>query len=303
MKLTKSLKEVIIKSLIFIGLFILFSIVIGTQLYQYGLLDKWKLEIYGRLGYIILFSLLGFILVYKEKLKTLKSYPFQLKDGLLGVFSVILLLAFYFFQINAYRFEPTLLNIILVHILGLSMFVFLALGVYGVKFVHNFVLMFKKELGYFLAFGALMYPAMNFIWGIWPFLSLIVLKIVSFMLTYIGDVTIVGSDILIYNGFAVKIAEACSGVFSIFLFSTLYIFAVFLDFRKLNLKKVILLFIPAVIGAFFVNVLRVFLLMVIGAHISPAIALGLYHSYTGMVFFLIYFGVFWLLLYKWLCKK
>ena len=58
-----------------------------------------------------------------------------------------------------------------------------------------------------------------------------------------------------------------------------------------------------VLGAFLINIIRVFLLFVIGAFVSKEIALGMYHSYTGMIFFLIYFGVFWFLFYNWMKKR
>lgn len=300
--MSKSFKELLIKSLIFVSLFIIFSIIIGTKLYQYSLLDKWKIEIYGRIGYIILFSLLGFILMYKDKLMKLKSFAFEIKDALIIVLSFIFLSLFYLFQINAYKFEISIFNMLLVHLLGISIFISLALGVFGIKFTKNFILVFKKELGYFFLFATIVYFAMNFVLGLWPYLSFIVLKLVYFVLSFMGTVKILGTDILIYEGFAVKVAEACSGIYSIFLFLAIYIFAIFLDYKKLNLKKVLILFIPALIGAFLVNVLRVLVLMLVGAHMSQDIALGLYHSYTGMIFFLIYFAIFWSLSYKWLCK-
>ncbi len=302
MNMSKSFKELLIKSLIFVSLFIIFSIIIGTKLYQYSLLDKWKIEIYGRIGYIILFSLLGFILMYKDKLMKLKSFAFEIKDALIIVLSFIFLSLFYLFQINAYKFEISIFNMLLVHLLGISIFISLALGVFGIKFTKNFILVFKKELGYFFLFATIVYFAMNFVLGLWPYLSFIVLKLVYFVLSFMGTVKILGTDILIYEGFAVKVAEACSGIYSIFLFLAIYIFAIFLDYKKLNLKKVLILFIPALIGAFLVNVLRVLVLMLVGAHMSQDIALGLYHSYTGMIFFLIYFAIFWSLSYKWLCK-
>jgi exosortase/archaeosortase family protein len=58
-----------------------------------------------------------------------------------------------------------------------------------------------------------------------------------------------------------------------------------------------------VLGAFLANILRVFLIMVFGAHVSKTLALGLYHSYSGMILFLIYFIIFWLIFYKWMKKK
>ena len=141
---------------------------------------------------------------------------------------------------------------------------------------------------------------MNWVWKLWPYMSLIVSKTSYFLLNLVGDVSIINRYTLNVNGFAAEIGEACSGIYSIFIFSALYIFAVILDWGKMNKFKVILLFVPAIIGAFFANILRVVLLMLVGGYISRELAPGLYHSYAGMIFFLIYFAIFWILFYDWM---
>jgi exosortase/archaeosortase family protein len=142
---------------------------------------------------------------------------------------------------------------------------------------------------------------MNFVWSLWPYLSNLVLKLVAFLLSIIkADYRIIEPRTVIVKGFGAQIAEPCSGIYSIFLFSALYIFIVFVDWKKINKKKAVLLFIPAIIGDFLVNVLRVFILFLFGAYISKDIAMGMYHSYTGMIFFLLYFAVFWILFYKYI---
>jgi exosortase/archaeosortase family protein len=62
------------------------------------------------------------------------------------------------------------------------------------------------------------------------------------------------------------------------------------------------MFIPSSIGLFLVNILRVYLLIVIGASISPDLALTLFHTYAGIILFIIYFLLFWLTFYKWMKK-
>ncbi len=300
-KLEKGFKQFLVKTGIFVGLFMAFSFLIGTKLYQYGLLDKWKIEIYGRMGYILLFSIAGFLLLYRERLMKLEKFGYKTKDFLLVILSFIFLAGFYIFEIYAYKFEITMMNIFLVHVSGILIFILLCLGVYGLDFVFYFLERFKKELFYFLIFAIITASLMNFVWSLWPFFSVIVLKLVAVLLKAIGtDFRIIEPDIIIVRDFGARIADACSGVYSIFLFSALYLFIVFVDWKKINKKKAVFLFIPAVIGAFLVNVIRVFLLFIIGAFVSRDIALGMYHSYTGMIFFLIYFAVFWILFYKWM---
>jgi len=300
-KLEKGFKQFLVKTGVFIFLFMAFIALIGTKLYQYDILSGWKIEIWGRVGYILLFSIAGFILLYRKKLLKLNSFKYKSRDFLLLILSFILLIGFYLFEINAYKIPLNLINIILVHILGVSIFIFLALGVYGIDFIKKFIKQFKKELIYFLIFGVITASLMNFVWSLWPYFSDLVLKMTAFLLNVINaDFRIIEPRTIIVNSFGAQIAEACSGVYSIFLFTALYLFIVFLDWKKINKIKALILFIPAVIGAFLVNVLRVFLIFIIGAFVSKEVAMGMYHSYTGMIFFLIYFAIFWVLFYKWM---
>lgn len=296
-------KQFLVKTGIFVALFIVFTGIIGINLFANGLLDNWKLEIYGRIGYILLFSMAGFILVYKKRLTDFKVFKRKITEYMLIVLSFVLLAGFYVLEKNIYKLQLNLINIILVHIFGLSIFIFLVLGVYGWSFIKDFARKFKKELFYFLIFGLVTYSLMKFVWNLWPYLSLGVLKIVYFFLKLFGlNAVVINSDVINLNGFAVQIAEPCSGIYSIFLFSALYLFIVFLEWNKMNKMKASLVFIPAVLGAFVFNAIRMFFLMLVGAYISKDLALGLYHSYSGMVFFLIYFGLFWGLAYNWMKK-
>lgn len=302
--MNKGFKQFLWKTGIFVGLFILFSAIIGSRLYQYGLLEDWKIKIYGRIGYILLFSIAGFILLYRNRLLKFKQFKYKKLDIIFSLLSFIFLEAFFLFEINAYKFILSLSNIILVHLIGIFIFIFLILGIYGLSFIKDFIKKFKKEILYFLVFGIIVYFLMNVVWSLWPYLSNIVTSITYFLLKLVSSkAALIPPRTLLVNGFGAQIAEACSGIYSIFLFSALYLFAVFLDWKKMNKVKAVLMFVPAVTGAFFANILRVFLLMIIGGYVSRSIALGMYHSYTGMIFFLIYFGIFWGLTYKWMKKQ
>jgi exosortase/archaeosortase family protein len=302
-KLSPGFKQFLIKTLVFIGMFITFSFIVGQKIITSILLEGFKISIYGRIGYILLFSIAGFILIYRKRLTEFEKFKHKTRDFFIIGLSFVLLIAFYILELNIGKIPVNIVNIILVHLLFFSVFLSLILGVYGLEFVKHFVKKFKKEICYFLVFGIVMALLMNAVWSLWPYFSLVVLKVVSFLLKFVGNVNVINSNTLIYDGFAAQIAEACSGIYSIFIFTGLYLFAVFLDWKIMNKKKAIIAFVPAIIGAFLANILRVFLLMVVGAHVSREVALGLYHSYAGMLFFLGYFLIFWLIFYKWMKKK
>jgi exosortase/archaeosortase family protein len=269
-----------------------------------SLLYGFDIYIYGGMGYLILFCILGFFMLNREKLFKLKHQERSVYDYVLIILSMLLLAGFYILEMNIDGIAITLLNKLLIHLLFLSLFACLLFGIVGIRYAKAVFKLFKKELLYFLIFFIISYSLMTYVWKLWPYFSYAVSKVVYVLLKIISDeVTFRGSDILIFEGFAAKIGEACSGIYSIFIFTGLFVFILFMDWYKINKKRALLLFIPAVIGAFAANILRVFLLMVIGAYLSREAALGLYHSYTGMVFFMVYFVVFWFFAYRWIKKN
>lgn len=298
----KNFKQFLIKTAIFVAAFILISMLIGQKIVASSLLMDFKIFIYGGLGKILLFSILGFILLYRDKLLKIKNYKFKKTNIPYLIISLLTTISFYILELNIDKIKINIINTILIHTLFLSIFISLIIGIFGIQFIKTFYKQYKKELRIFLAFGIITYSLMNLVWNLWPYLSRIVTKVSQYLLSFLGPTSTIDTYTIIHKGFIVKIGEACSGIYSIFIFSALYLLAILLDWKKLNKIKAMLTFIPALIGAFLVNILRVFLLMVIGANYSREIAVGLYHSYTGMIFFLIYFAIFWKLTYKWMKK-
>ena len=113
-RLNKGFKQFLVKTVLFIGLFMAFIFLIGTKLYKYNILSGWKIEIYGRVGYILLFSIAGFILLYKERLIKIEGFRYKLIDFSLLILSFIFLVGFYLFELNAGKIPFTLINIFLI---------------------------------------------------------------------------------------------------------------------------------------------------------------------------------------------
>lgn len=300
-KLNPGFRLFLIKTAVFLGVFIIFSLIIGQKIVASKLLYKFGIHIYGGMGYVLLFSIVGFILVYRERLLKIESFGYKKTNLIFLVLSILFLTGFYILELNIDKVKISVMNIIFVHALFLAVFGFLLLGIYGLNLVKKFFIDFKRELSYFLIFGIIVYSLMRYVWELWPYFSFFVLKAVSFIFSILTpDYKIIAPATIVVKNFSATIGEACSGVFSIFIFTALYLFIVLLDWNKINKKKAVFLFLPAILGAFLLNVLRVFVLFVVGAYVSQELALGMYHSYTGMVFFLIYFAIFWILFYKWM---
>ena len=106
--------------------------------------------------------------------------------------------------------------------------------------------------------------------------------------------------IIDFKGFRVAIDSPCSGIESMFLFTMLYLFITCFDWKVLNKKKLAIMFIPGLLSVFALNILRIYLLILIGEGISVNLALGLFHTNASWIFFMAYFILFWGLLYKWM---
>lgn len=179
--------------------------------------------------------------------------------------------------------------------------ILLALGVFSWGFIKQFARQFKRELIICLALAVFMYFMIFQVWKLWTYFSDVVLKMTYALLSLtFPNVSITLPRTLALGNFAVVIGQACSGLDSLFLFTCLYWFFGFVDWKEFNKKKLVLMYLPAAIGLFLVNVLRIYLLMLIGFMVSRELALELFHTYAGMVLFIVYFLVFWKLSYKWL---
>ncbi len=69
------------------------------------------------------------------------------------------------------------------------------------------------------------------------------------------------------------------------------------EWKKVNLTKAAGAYLPLAIGLYLVNILRVYLLVLIGVLWSPVVAVKLFHTYAGMVFFIVYFLGFYKYIY------
>lgn len=130
---------------------------------------------------------------------------------------------------------------------------------------------------------------------LWPILSNLVVGLNERMLAPFGAVeTVLGpAPSLVLDGFGVVIGEACAGVDSAILFAGVFLFIALLDWPRLKHRLFIGMLPFGLIGMFLVNVVRVGLLMIVGANYSPEFALSMFHDNAGWVLFVIYTLGFW----------
>jgi exosortase/archaeosortase family protein len=150
----------------------------------------------------------------------------------------------------------------------------------------------------------LFYGLLAIVYSLWEVLASIVLHSVKWLLGLSGlHSIIIQPRILLLDKFGINIAQYCSGIESIALFSGLYILTGVLDWNKFNHRRFLYTFPVALFILFGLNIIRVYVLILAGYYINPQIAFSLFHTYAGMLFFIAYSLVFWAVSYKFMLAK
>jgi hypothetical protein len=270
------------------------------------LLYRFNFFIYGNLGKMVLTSIIVFGLLIRKRLKQLEKLP-KIKTNIFYIVLSFILIPIFFLLGNTLLeqkfFNANILLSLATHGVLILIPTLLLLGIFGISFLVSFAKHFQKELLICLGISIGYDLAIFQVWKLWPIFSDGVLQSVRFLLSLTSsNVMVIQPRVLVVNKFAVSIEQACSGLDSLFIFSSLYLLITILDFKEFNKVKLICMAIPAAIGLYLVNILRVYLLVIIGAYISSDLAVNLFHTYLGMVLFIIFFFIFWKSFYVWMKK-
>lgn len=306
-KITKRLKYILVRFLLFSGLFVIVSGIIGSWLVPTHLLYGFGFYLYGNLGKMVILSAVMFILLTKDRLKTMRIGEWSKLNLIYLITAGVLVPVFFALARELLTFTSFSVNIplsLLTHTILITIPLLLLPGIFGVQFLVSFLKKFYKEIGICFILSIFFDVVIFQVWKLWPVFSSGVLSAVKFMLSLtFPQVQYISPLTLGVNNFWVSILQACSGLDSLFMFSALYAFIGLVDYKKLNMVKFFYLYPIAALGMYLVNILRVYFLIVIGATISPQLALRLFHTYAGMILFIIYFGLFWKVTYKKMLKN
>lgn len=310
-KLSKGLKEFLIKSSVFVVLFIVIQLITMNLVSKTTLPGNFKLFAMDDLAEAFLFMLVVFIGLNKEKILKIKSYSVGNITRVVSL--VIILIGFIgYFKYKAFllsNLDLTASNVYLFTlieylILIIILFYLLTL-VFGFNFLKDFFKENKKGLILVLIGTPLVYYLIQLFQNLWKPISGFVGKSVSFILNLFGTSSLYyvnNLPIIKFNDFAVGIAKTCSGIDSVLLFTGLYLGILAWDWKLLNKNKAISMYFVGVLGAFLLNILRIVLLVLIGTYISKDFALNTFHTNASSILFLVYFAFFWKSLYNWMRK-
>lgn len=290
--------------IVFVCLFIIASGIIGPRIISGGILFRDGFAIYGGIGKALLFSLIAFALLARHNKATIVLRRWQ--PALLGWITAALL-AFIVAWVaigNLLADTRELSQLVLAHGGLLSGLLLAGVGCVGPKNIQLSWNRYKREIISSIGMGVAFYLFLQVVYMLWQPLAFIVLVSVNFMLGLSGlEAVVLPPHTLMFDKFGITVAEFCSGVESIALFTGLYAIVGLLDWKRLNRRRYFIIFPIALVILFLFNIVRVYGLIMAGYYINAEIAFSLFHTYAGMVFFILYSAVFWSICYKYMIKK
>jgi len=301
----KKLNFAIFLLLVYFGIPCAFEYIAGFLGMRAGYFDN-----FSRNG-ILSFALISlFVYFNMNLLKKIKSKENHLINMLFGFCS------FLFFALNFYLTyypEPSIyLNYAtFILIINLIIYIFasvlLFVSLVGFDFTRKLFSRFKNLIISLFVFMLLFMQLGLIFEKFWKNFSYIVSASVSFLLSLFYKkagfvVSKTGVPSIFVENFGTTIGASCSGIESLLLFIFLFTTIFFFDiektkkfFKKEKIKFIFLTLI-GLVGIFLTNILRVFILMVVGVY-SPKLSFSLFHDNLGWIIFIIYFFLFYLFIW------
>ena len=300
----KAIAPLIYRTVAFLAVFVLYSGLIGSRIVGGGILYKDHFGIYGGLGKSVLFASIAFVIMVAQHGYDLKLKPWKVFNLVWLILSVLGYIGVWIGTDKLLAGNTSLVLVAIVQFLLIVSLIFAAGGIFGSANLRLLINKYKRELLYALVLVIVFYGFLTLVYGLWRVLSTIVIHSVKWLLNLTGlTATIIPPRTLLLDKFGINIAQYCSGIESIALFTGLYALIGILDWKRFNHKKLLSVFPIALIVLLGLNILRVYVLILGGYYINPHIAFSLFHTYAGMVFFIIYSGLFWIVSYKWMLQQ
>lgn len=304
MHLTKTTTSLLWRVVVFFIIFIVVSGLIGPKIIDGDILFRDGFALYGGFGKALIFGAIAFMLLMRRNTSevTLQRWaPLQLA----WIFAAAVAFGAAWSAIDRLLLgQRDLQNLALAHgglLLGLGL---AAVGCIGPKNIRVIWHAYKRVIIWSAGITAAFYLFLSAVYALWRPLAFFVLHSVDWLLGLTGlETTIIPPNTLLFDKFGVTVAEYCSGVESIALFTGLYVIVGLLDWNRIYVRRYFIVFPFALLGLYLFNILRVFGLIMAGYYINPQIAFGLFHTYAGMVLFIIYSLIFWAIAYKYLLKR
>lgn len=271
---------------------------------HHDLVGQFGFGVYGGAGKALIFAAIAFGLLAYRARRHLDIPAWHWTTGLWVLPAIVTYTTAWFAITHLQQGEGGFWWPFLTHIGIVATIAFIALATLGWRAMRVLYQTYKRELLLALAIGISFYIFLTIVYALWKVFALVVMHAVRWLLQLSGlEVYIIPPRALLLDNLSVDISQWCSGIESIALFTGFYVMVGLVDRNKLNFRKYAAIFLPALVAIFCLNILRVYVLIMAGYYIDPHIAFTLFHTYAGMIFFIIFSAIFWKLFYKWMLKK
>jgi exosortase/archaeosortase family protein len=260
---------------------------------------------------IMALAILFFALYYKEKISKVEHAKQNYLHSAILVISGIATVAIYYFLryiANVYNitsgfwFYLIFLGSILLLILAFAQF---AIAVFSLKYLKDIYKELKTQIWITAILTIVAYFLLMLFQSLWPYFSYTITRILYSMFNHFFPtyMELGQTPIMDVNGFVVSIGAPCSGIESLFLFAAFSIGIYALDHKRIKTTPFWVATAIGIVGIYFVNILRLFLLILTGIYISPDFAVGMFHTNVGWILFVIYFLIYYYIIRKFIYTK
>lgn len=298
MKMLNTITPLLWRVIAFLCLFVIISGVAGPRIIASDIFLRDGFGVYGSVGKALIFGLIALVLLVRRK-PAIQLDPW--KPQLLGwlALSLVAFLGSWIAVDALIAGQRTAFMLIVAHVGLLVSVGAAALCCFGWGNLKLLVAAYRRELATAGGIALVFIVFLHAIYALWPPLASVVMYGVDTLLQLSGLTTaVIPPNVLLLDKFGITIAESCSGVESIALFTGLYIIVGLLDWPRLRRRRYFAVFPLALALLALFNIVRVFGLIIIGYHINPDIAFSLFHTYAGLVFFMLYSAIFWAVAYR-----
>lgn len=260
----------------------------------------------------ILFTIIAFILWNRKELKNIFVTQRKKKETILySILTAIFFIAHYALKyiIVNQNLGANITLVFVKYALLIGFVIMLAISTYTKEFLTKFIIKYRKSIGVSFIVLIVYFFLIKLFQTIWYSLSSMIAQVIRFLLSLTFNYVIFSPGNLTTGpklgipGFVVSISSACSGTDSLLLFLSLFSILLLLDWKKMHLKRMAILFIIGVIGTVAYNILRIYALLLVGIFIDPVFAIDAFHTNAGWILFLLFFMIFWHFGSKWAYKK
>lgn len=299
--LQKTTSSFLGRAVVFLVGFATISGIVGSHIIASPIFERDGFTIYGGVGKAAIFGVIAFWLLSKNTHIGQKVSPLYKTQGVWLCLSIsTAILAWVGVeQLIAKGHIP--LIVAATHASLLLSIGSLLIACFGTPTLRAVLATYKPQILLASLFTLGFYIFLQVVYMLWLPLAQTVLISTEVLLRVVHIATeVIPPNTLITDRFGVTIAQYCSGIESIALFTSLYAIVGILERHRLRTRRFFTLFPFALCGLFMLNIVRVSGLIAAGYYYDPVIAFSLFHSYAGLLFFVVYSFIFWGIFYKYI---